>query len=43
MSETYHEIVQELVDLIAANHWESDFERAIVDAQAQNVPAIAHA
>lgn len=42
MSTTFHPIVQELIALIAKNHWESNFEAAIIEAQEKDVPAIAH-
>jgi phosphatidylserine decarboxylase len=36
----YHEVVQELVGLIKKNKWGSDFEKAIENARAKNIPEL---
>lgn len=37
MAQTYHPIVQKLVDLIRTNNWQDKFEQALKNAQALNV------
>ncbi|HET6230627.1 MAG TPA: phosphatidylserine decarboxylase [Longimicrobiaceae bacterium] len=36
----YHEVVQELVGLIKKNKWGGDFEKAIENARAKNIPEL---
>ena len=37
---THHPVVQELIGLIAKNHWEKDFQTAIKRAHEKNVPLL---
>lgn len=37
-----HKVVQDLIELIEANHWQDKFNEAIKNAQMKNVPQIKH-
>jgi phosphatidylserine decarboxylase len=38
---TWHKVMQELIDLIAENNWQGDFDQAVANARKYNIPEFA--